>query len=154
MYPNKYIDYIPKDYCMCFAFFDVIIISIMVIFLYNLYIFVAYNSFGIIFKPCYIWTCTTRNHVILTEWKTLQILIPDRNGMTSVHVVCTLIFMPSLKKCRGYYVIPSKILSVRPSVSASIIHVSSITLDTVRDIFTKLDTNVKPHETTRRKHEP
>ena len=41
----------------------------------------------------------------------------------------TRIFLcPATKSGEGYYVIPSEILSVRPSVSASIIRVRSITL--------------------------
>ena len=64
------------------------------------------------------------------------------------------LFMPRHKKVAGYYVIPSELLSVCPSVRPSV-HPSAVehscpvhNFDTVRDNFTKLGTNVKHNQTT------
>ena len=54
------------------------------------------------------------------------------------------------QKVAGYNVIPSELLSVRPSVRPSAVEHSCPVhnFDTVRDNFTKLGTNVKHDQTT------
>ena len=54
------------------------------------------------------------------------------------------------QKVAGYYVIPSELLSVRPSVCPSVVDHSCPlhNFDTVRDNFTKLGTNIKHDQTT------
>ena len=54
------------------------------------------------------------------------------------------------QKVAGYYVIPSKLLSVCPSVRPSAVDHSCPlhNFDTVRDNFTKLGTNIKHDQTT------
>ena len=60
------------------------------------------------------------------------------------------------QKVAGYYVIPSELLSVCPSVHPSVCpsavdHSCPLhNFDTVRDNFTKLDTNIKHDHTTGR----
>ena len=54
------------------------------------------------------------------------------------------------QKVAGYYVIPSELLSVRPSVRPSAVEHSCPVhnFDTVRDNFTKFGTNVKHDQMT------
>ena len=58
--------------------------------------------------------------------------------------------MPCHKKVAGYYVIPSELLSVRPSVCPSAVeHLCPLhNFDTVQDNFTKLGTNINHDQTT------
>ena len=62
-----------------------------------------------------------------------------------------ILFKPRHRKWRGYYVIPSEIVSVRTSIRQSFHHL--YLLHTVQNIFTKLHTNVKHYDTTCRTHE-
>ena len=54
------------------------------------------------------------------------------------------------QKVAGYYVIPSELLSVCPSVRPSAVEHSCPVhnFDTLRDNFTKLDTNINHDQTT------
>ena len=57
-----------------------------------------------------------------------------------------IVFLCPATKVAGYYVIPSELLSVRPSV---VDHSCPFhNFDTVRDNFTKLGTNIKRDQTT------
>ena len=65
------------------------------------------------------------------------------------YVVCFSFYAPP-QEVAGYYVIPSELLSVCPSVRPSAVDHSCplYNFDTVQDNFTKLGTNVKHDQTT------
>ena len=76
-----------------------------------------------------------------------------QHGASSVSYIYNFLVMPRHKKVVGYYVIPSEVLSVCPSIRPSAVHHSCPLhkFDTVRDNFTKLGTNIKHDQTTCRR---
>ena len=82
----------------------------------------------------------------------------SQNTLISQNIVSTFPFYAPPQKVAGYYVIPSELLcvcpsvrlSVRPSVRPSAVDHSCplYNFDTVQDNFTKLGTNVKHDQTT------
>ena len=70
-----------------------------------------------------------------------------------MHIISSLLsddYYAQPQKVAGYYVIPSKLLSVRPSIRPSMVDNSCPlhNFDTVQDNFTKLGTNIKHDQTT------
>ena len=88
--------------------------------------------------------------VVLTEYTLYK-----RNNLLQCRLNFNMLcHYASPQKVAGYYVIPSELLSVRPSVRLSV-RPSAVehscpvhNFDTVRDNFTKLGTNVKHDQTT------
>ena len=73
-------------------------------------------------------------------------LLPDSlSSMVLLVSLTNLHFYAPPQQVAGYYVIPSEILSVCPSVRPSAVHhlCPLYSFDTVRDNFTKLGTDIK-----------